>query len=106
MLAGADGVLFGWKPKRVPPHRVQDIKPAKAFVARDDVGGGIPLRMTHMQAGPAWIRKHIEHKVFRFSGVELFLAGIRGVEKLFFLPDLLPLRLDLIEGIRFSALAA
>src|SRR6185503_16655638 len=75
---GFDGVLFRRKTERVPTHWMEDIEPAKPFVSRDDVRGRVTLRMSDVQPGAARIRKHIEHVIFR---------------------------LNLIEGVRFSAFA-
>src|SRR5438045_7166326 len=106
MLSASDRVLLGRQTERVPAHRMQDIAAAHSLVTRNDVGGGVTLRMAHVQAGAARIREHVEDVEFGFLGVETFLARVRRVENLAFIPDFLPLRLNLVERIRFAALAA
>src|SRR5262245_12056614 len=105
MLSGFDRVLLRGQTERVPAHWMQDVEAAQTFIARDDVGCGIAFRMTNVQAGPAWVRKHIKHVEFWLRRIETFLAGIRGMKKLPLVPDGLPFRLDLIERIWFTAVA-
>jgi hypothetical protein len=58
-----------------------------------------------VQAGGARIREHSEHVELRLLGIEIPLVRIIHVKKLTLIPDRLPLRLDLIEWIRFAAFA-
>ena len=106
MLAALDRVLFCRQAKGVPAHRMENIEPAHPFVTRDNVGGRITFRMSHVQTGAAWIRKHVEHVEFRFGRVEILRARIRRVKNLALVPDRLPLGLNLVERIWFAALAA
>src|SRR5262245_15129510 len=50
--SGLNGILFGREPESVPPHRVEHVKALSAFVAGQDVSGGITFWMTNMKAGP------------------------------------------------------
>ena len=106
MLTRFDRVLFCGQTERVPTHWVQHVEATHPFIARDDVGSGVAFRMTNVQPRPARVGKHIEHVEFWLRRIETFLAGIGRVKKLAVVPDGLPLRLDLIEWIRFAALAA
>src|ERR1043166_2462818 len=105
MLTGFDRVLLRGQTKRVPSHRVQDIEAAHAFIARNNVSRCVAFWMTNVQPRPARVRKHIEHVEFCLRRIETLLAGIRRVKKLALIPDGLPFRLDLVEWIRFAALA-
>ncbi len=80
MLARFDGVLLGGQTERVPAHRMEDIESLQPFVTRDDVGRGVTLGMSDMQAGAARIRKHIEHVILRLRRIEILFAGIRRVK--------------------------
>src|SRR5258708_4706344 len=60
MLAGLDGVLLGGQTERVPAHRMQDVETLRAFVAGENVGGGVTFGMPDVQARAARIRKHVE----------------------------------------------
>ena len=104
MLPGLDRVLLGRETECIPAHRVKNIEAAQAFVARDDVRGGVTLGMSHVEPGAARIGEHIEHVKLRFRRIEIFFAGIRCVEGTGLIPPCLPLRLDLIERIWFAAL--
>jgi hypothetical protein len=84
---------------------MQDIETAQAFIPRNDIGGGVPFRMTNVQPGPAWVRKHIEHVEFWLRRIETLLAGIGRMKKLAFVPDGLPFRFDLVERIWFTSVA-
>src|SRR5438094_1284805 len=105
VLPGFERVLLRGQTKRVPAHRVQDVEAAQAFIARNDVGGGVAFRMTNVQPRPARVRKHIEHVEFWLRRIETFLAGVGRVKKLALVPDGLPLRLDLFEWIWFASVA-
>src|SRR6516165_3657643 len=105
MLTGFDRVLLRRQAKGVPTHRVQHSEAAHPLVTRGDVCGGVAFRMTNMQTGPAGVRKHVEHVKFWLFRIETVLAGIGRVEKLPLIPDGLPFRLDLVEGIWFTPIA-
>src|SRR6266404_1042647 len=106
MLATLDRVLFGWQTERVPAHRMQGVESAHSFVTRDDVGRSVALGMSDMQTRAARIWKHIEHIELGFFRIEILLARTRRVKNLALVPNFLPLRLDLVERIRFAAFAA
>jgi hypothetical protein len=61
--------------------------------------------MPNVQPRPTRVRKHIEHVELSLVRIEAFLAGIGRVKKLAFVPDGLPLGLDLVEWIWSAALA-
>ena len=84
---------------------MQNVEAAQAFIARNDVGSGVALRMSNVQTGTARVRKHIEHVELWLRRIETFLAGIGRVKKLALVPDGLPFRLDLVEWIWFTAVA-
>jgi hypothetical protein len=104
MLSGLDGVLLRRQPKRIPAHRVKHVEATQPFIARDDVSGRVSFRMADMEAGAARVGEHVEHVVFWTGGIEIRFAGIRRVEGAGLVPDRLPLRLEAIERIRFTAL--
>ena len=62
--------------------------------------------MSDVQARAARVRKHVEDEKLWLCCIETFLAGIRRMKNLLLLPDRLPFWFDLIEWIRFAALAA
>src|SRR5438132_11000095 len=62
--------------------------------------------MSDVQARAAGVRKHVEDEKLWLCCIETFLAGIRRMKHLLLLPDRLPFWFDLIEWIRFAALAA
>src|ERR1700719_3878099 len=106
MLAALDRILLRRQAERIPAHWVQNIESTHPFVASNDVGSGVALRMADVQTGAARIRKHVEHIKLRLLGIEVLLAGIHRVKDLALVPDFLPLRLNLVERIRFAAFAA
>ena len=105
MLAGLDRVLLRGQTERIPAHRMQHVEAAHAFVARQDVGGGVTFRMSDVQPGAARIREHVEDVEFRFRRIEVFLARIGRVKQLPLIPKALPFGLEPIEGIWFAARA-
>src|ERR1041385_2653160 len=105
MLTGLDRVLLSGKTEGVPTHRVQDVEAAQAFVARDDVCCRVTFRMTDVQPRPARVREHIEHVKLRLCRIETGFLRIKCMKKLALIPDGLPFRLDLIEGIWFATVA-
>src|SRR5947199_5110676 len=90
MLPRFDGVLLRRQTECIPAHWMQHIETAHPFVARDDVGGGVTFRMSHVQTRAARIRKHVEDVTFRFRPIETFLARIRRMKKLALIPKALP----------------
>src|SRR5438067_9679571 len=105
MLPRFDGVLLRRQTECIPAHWMQHVEPAHPFVARDDVGGGVTFRMSHLQAGAARIRKHVEDVIFRFRRIETFLARIGRMKQLLLVPEALPFGFEPIEWIWFAARA-
>src|SRR4029453_15361551 len=60
MLPGLDRVLLGRQAEGVPAHRVQHVMAAHAPGARQDVSGGVPLRMTAGQSDAGRVGEHVE----------------------------------------------
>ena len=60
MCARVDGVLLRRQAERVPAHWVQHVVVAHPPVACHDVGGGVALRVAHMQPGTRRVREHVE----------------------------------------------
>src|SRR5436305_1656025 len=83
---------------------MQHVESAKPLISRDDVGGGVPLRVANMKPSSAGVGKHIEHIKLRLSRIEVLFTWIRCVKQLFLLPNRLPFGLDPIERVRFPAL--
>ena len=102
VLAGFDGELFGRQAKGVPAHGVQDIEPAHAVEAGEDVGGCVAFDMADMQAVAAGVGEHIEDVVFRFRGVEAGVAGIGGAEGTGREPIALPAGFEFGKGKLFA----
>ena len=95
MGPGFDRVIFCRQPEGVPPHRVQHIKPAHAFISHRDIGGGVALGMADMQTVAARIRKHIKHIVFGLRGIGLKRRAKRVIRR----PIPLPLFLNVCKRI-------
>src|ERR1700730_14307874 len=106
MLSALDCVLLGGQTECVPTHGMQHVEAAHPSVAGNDVGRGITFRMSNVQPCPTWVREHVEDVKFRLRGIETVLAGVRRMKKLPLLPNGLPFWFDLVERIRFAALAA
>src|SRR5258708_2038948 len=84
---------------------MQNIEATQPFIPGDDISGGIAFGMTDMKPRPARIWEHVEDVRLRFCRIEIFVARIRSVKELFFFPNFLPFRFDLIEWIWFAAFA-
>src|SRR5689334_10100787 len=89
MLPGLDRVLLGGEAERVPAHRVEHVVAAHAPGARQDVGGGVPLGMTDVQADAGRVGEHVEDVALGPA------APARGAERPVRVPVVLPARLDL-----------
>ena len=89
MLPGLDRVLLGRQAERVPAHRVQHVVAAHAPGARHDVGGGVPLGMTDVQADAGRVGEHVEDVALGPA------APARGAERPVLVPVALPAGLDL-----------
>ena len=116
MLAGLHGVLLGGQAEGVPAHRMQHVQTLGAFVARENIRGGVTLRMADVQARAGRIRKHVEDVKFRWQLRGGHLAGkimapgkrvpvrkgftrVKGAKGLLFVPELLPFWLNQMKRI-------
>src|SRR5687767_21676 len=108
MLAGADGVLLSWQAKGIPAHWVEHVAASRPMVARQNIRGGVALRMPDMEAGARGVGEHVEDvepareslvpagkRVFARHG----LSRVPSAESLLAVPELLPLLLNEIEGV-------
>src|SRR5690606_38739807 len=86
--AGPDRILFRRKAERVPSDGMKDVKTVHPLVAGYDIGRRIPLRMSDMKSGSAWIREHVQHIVFGKIRI------LRGFESLVLKPVFLPSGFD------------
>ena len=98
VLAGFDGVLFGGESEGVPAHGVEDVEAVHAFVAADDVGGGVALGVADVETGAGGVGEHVEDVVLGLGGVEVGIAWSGGAEGFVFEPMLLPFGFELVEG--------
>src|SRR6476469_721439 len=105
MLTRLDGVLFRRQAECVPAHRMKDVAAAHAFVARHNVSSGVTFGMSDVQPRAARIREHVEDVELWLGAIEVFLARIGGVKCPAFIPKVLPLCLEPVEGIWFPARA-
>ena len=91
-----------------------------AFVARENIRGGVTLRMADVQARAGWVGKHVENVKFGWQLRGGHLAGklmtpgkrvpvrkdfarIKGAKGLLFVPKLLPFRFDQMKRILSAA---
>ena len=88
MSTGIDSVLFSGQTESIPPHRVKDVETLHAFVAADDIGGGISFGVTDMESGAGGIGEHIQAVIFGF------VNKVFGAEGFVILPETLPFFLD------------
>ena len=65
MLAGLDGVLLGGQTKGVPAHRMEHIVAERAFIAGEDIGGGVAFRVSNVQTRAGRVGEHVEDVEFR-----------------------------------------
>jgi hypothetical protein len=82
-----DRRVFRRQPERVPPHRVQDVKPAHPLHSRHHIPNRVVAHVSHVQRA-RWIRQHFQCVVFWFGRIRF------GFERSRFFPALLPLRFD------------
>ena len=70
--------VFGRQSERVPAHRVEDVEPARAPIARHHVAHGVVAHMAHVDA-PRRIREHLEDVIFwpRIVVIGLEDLGVR-----------------------------
>src|SRR6476659_5532497 len=105
MLTRLDRILFRRQAECVPAHRMKDVVAAHAFVARHNICRGVTFGMPDVQPRAARIREHVEDVEFWLGTIEVFLARIGGVKCPAFIPKVLPLCLESVEGIWFAARA-
>src|SRR6476659_9519357 len=105
MLTRLDRILFRRQAECVPAHRMKDVAAAHAFVARHNVSSGVTFGMSDVQPRDDQIREHIEDVELWLGAIEVFLARIGGVKCPAFIPKVLPLCLEPVEGIWFPARA-
>ena len=84
-------VLLGGQTKRIPPHRMQHVVPLHPPKSRDDVCGGVPLRMPDMQPRAARVGEHVQNVRL---GHPAGIGRIKGGESLVRQPVVLPLFFD------------
>ena len=89
MDAAVARCILGRQSKRIPAHRVQDIKTTGALIAGNDVAHGVIARMPDMDAS-RWIGKHFKHIIFWLAVLSLGPARKEGVT---LRPSRLPFRL-------------
>ena len=70
------GGVLGRQPERVPAHRMENIEPARAPIARHHIAHGVVAHMAHMDA-PRRIGEHLEHVIFRARIVVFGLEDLR-----------------------------
>ena len=87
--------VFGRQAESVPAHRVEDVEPARAPIARHHVAHGVVAHMPHVDA-PGRIREHLEHIIFRPRIV------VRGLEDLRVRPGLAPFGLGFAHVVSFG----
>ena len=91
VLTSLNCVLLGGQTKGIVTHWVQDIKAARAFVARVDVRSDVAQRVTDVKSRTRGVGEHIENIKFGFRGVYLNLVGF------LLLPPVLPLGFEFFE---------
>ncbi len=91
-------VPFRRQSEGVPSHRMQHMEPAHPLIARDDIGRGVPFRMSDVQPRSRGIGIHVEHEQFG-----LRRQGFRP-ERLVVVPVLLPFLFNRAEGVRHRVL--
>ena len=90
--AVVDGGVLGGEAEGVPPHRVEHVVPAHPLVAGDRVADGVVPDVPHVDPAGR-VREHLEAVVLRAAGL------LAHPEETGLVPDALPLRLDVPEGI-------
>ena len=89
------GGVFRRQSERVPAHGMEDVEPARAPIARDNVAHGVVAHMAHVDA-PRRIGEHLEHVIFRARIV------VFGLEDLRVRPGLPPLGLGFAHIVSFG----
>ena len=89
MLSSLNGILLGGQSIGIIAHGVEHVEAFQSLVASVDVGGDITKWMANVQSCARWVRKHVEHIIFRSFLVFRHLVGL--VIDPLFLPFLLNL---------------
>src|SRR5258708_29846070 len=90
----AHRVTFGWETVGVPAHRMQNVEPAHALVAADDIRSCVTFRMAYVEPCSGRIRKHVQHVEFLLPEIDLDPEGV------VVFPVPLPLGFDALGVIR------
>ena len=90
------GILLSRQAEGIPAHRMQYVEPPHPLVPRDDIGGGVPLKVADVKPRTGWIGEHVEAVKFQFSGI------VRDAKRPVFVPVLLPFRLDCAVVVPFT----
>ena len=94
VFAGGDGVLLRGQTERVPAHRVQHVEAAHTLEARENIRGGVALRMADVQSAATGVREHVEDVVLRLPR-DARVVGIGRAEGSVGFPIGLPARFDI-----------
>ena len=89
------GGVLGRQAERVPAHRMENVEPARAPIARHHVAHRVVAHMAHVDA-PRRIGEHLEHVIFRARIVVL------GLEDLRVRPGLAPFGLGFAHVVSFG----
>src|SRR5208283_4473259 len=98
MHAMFNGKIFCGKPKSVPADGKEDIITLHASFPRNDIHGGKASGVSYMKSFCGRIWKFNQRIIFRLTAV------IRGIERLFFEPNVMPFILYFFKRIRHSNL--
>jgi len=83
---------------------VEDVEAIHALVAAHDIGSGVALGVSDVEAGAGGVREHVEDVVFRLGGVEAFVAWTGGAVGFVLGPVGLPFGFEEVEGVRLAFL--
>ena len=84
---------------------MQNVKAFHPLVSSEDIGRGVPFKMTHMESSAAGVGEHVEHVELWFSGIEPWFDRVWSIKGPPFLPKLLPFRFEFRKWKMFSSLA-
>src|SRR5258708_12243795 len=82
---------------------MQDVETSHPFVSRENISGGIPLRMPYMQPLSTGVREHVHYVELRFRRIEPGLTGVGYLERFLFFPKALPLRFKIWKRLLFPS---
>jgi hypothetical protein len=92
MQALANRSPLGRQPERVPAHWMEHVETLHSLHSSDDVGGGVPLGMAHVEARTRRVGEHVEDVEFGLCAQDVRRGWCP--ERVAFLPHTLPLGLD------------